>query len=156
MGIGAAILQPNTKLTVYNKRFLHEDEIPFFVAGKEPGYLRYGEDKIGLAICYEVFVKQHASEAIANGTTIYLASVAKTKNGMERDYKSLSELARSNSLTVLICNSVGEQDNFLAAGSSAAWNQHGTLIANLGENEESILILDTSTNTASVIKINPV
>jgi predicted amidohydrolase len=148
VSIGSFIFQPNLERTVYSKRFLHEDEVPFFHAGNEQLYIQQQNQKIGLAICYEVFVETHAREIIENKSTLYLASVAKTKTGMERAHQILASRSKTQGFPTLIVNSVGHQDNFLASGTSAVWNSKGELLAKLDDSSEAILIYDSiSDNT---------
>lgn len=143
VSIGSLIFQPNLERMVYSKQFLHEDELPFFQAGTRPLFIEQQDQKIGLAICYEVFVEAHAREIFENKSTLYLASVAKTKAGMERAYQTLSNRAKTYGCPALIVNSVGYQDNFFAAGSSAVWDRNGKLLAQLEEDKEAVLLYDS-------------
>ncbi len=43
-------------------------------------------------------------------------------------------------------NPVGVNDNFLAAGLSAAWNSNGELINQLKTTEQGLLIIDLTSN----------
>ncbi len=79
--IGMVIFQPNKPRQTYSKQYLHADELPFFVPGDTPFFLEGDKDKIALAICYELFVPEHAVGAVANGANVYLCSVAKTVAG---------------------------------------------------------------------------
>lgn len=152
--ISSIIFQPFKQMEIYSKRFLHEDELPYFVCGERPVFINTAEQKISLAICYEISVPAHAEEASNKNATIYLASVAKTKKGMELAYQGLPEIAKKYSMQVLICNSIGFQDNFEATGSSAVWNQDGELITCLDNLHEGILIYDTESQSAVVEKID--
>jgi len=142
--IGILIFQPNEPRQIYTKKYLHEDEMPYFTAGQnESTFIK--NTTISLAICYEVFIPTHAVTAKKDGATIYLASVAKSENGIKRAYKRLSEVAKQNKMVVLMCNNVGHCDNFEAKGQSAAWNEKGQLISQLQE-KEGLLIIDTLEN----------
>ncbi|HET6254739.1 MAG TPA: carbon-nitrogen hydrolase family protein [Puia sp.] len=137
------IFQPGQARQAYHKRYLHADEEPWFICGTDAGSLK-GE-KIALAICYELSVPAHSEEAHRKGAEIYLVSVAKSKAGMERAAKTLADIARRYSMTVLISNCVGHCDNFDCGGRSAVWNREGILLAQLDETEEGVLVLDTET-----------
>jgi predicted amidohydrolase len=110
-----------------------------------------------LAICYELSVPEHAEAAFKNEASAYIASVAKSADGVEKAGKRLSDIARKYSVPVLMSNCVGCCDNFENAGKTAAWNSDGLLIRQLDDAAEGILILDTNTQevlTAPVQNLN--
>jgi predicted amidohydrolase len=137
------IFQPGKARQAYSKQYLHADEGPYFVCGEEAGSLQGG--KIALAICYELSVPQHPEQAHRGGAEVYLVSVAKTKDGMERAATTLADIAKRYSMTVLVSNCVGHCDDFDCGGGSAVWDKEGILLARLGEAEEGILVLDKET-----------
>ncbi|MFK7978556.1 MAG: hypothetical protein AB8G86_01120 [Saprospiraceae bacterium] len=51
--------------------------------------------KIALAICYEISVPKHIAAATKNGAKIYLASVAKTQEGVQQAAERLSLIAKN-------------------------------------------------------------
>ena len=139
------IFQPHKARTTYSKKYIHPDEEPFFISGQNFGCLPGTKPKIGLAICYELSIPEHSENAHQCGAEVYIASVAKTAEGVEKAHKSLSEIAGKYSMTVLMSNCVGHCDNFESAGRTAIWNNKGVLMAQLGSDEEGILIVDTDT-----------
>jgi len=141
--ISMIIFEPNKPRQVYYKQHLHEDEFPYFICGekKEP----LGENKIAVAICYELSVPEHAKNAYRTGSEIYLVSVAKSVSGVEKAVKTLSETAKKYSMTVLMSNCVGHCDNFDCGGKTSIWNNKGTLLGQLDDTNEGILIIDTTT-----------
>jgi predicted amidohydrolase len=143
--ISLLIFQPHQPRHLYSKAYLHADEEPFFISGQST--LRFLGEKadIALAICYELSVPEHAENAVRNGATIYLVSVAKSASGMEKARETLSTMARTYSMTVLVANCVGPCDNFESAGGSAIWNTKGELIRQLGDVDEGILVIDLAT-----------
>ena len=143
--IGMIIFQPNVPKQTYFKQHLHADELPFFVNGQKPLFLTNDRQKISLAICYELSVPEHAANAYENGAGIYIASVAKTAVGVEKAGKSLADIARNYSMTVLMSNCIGHCDNFDAGGKTAVWNDKGILLGQLNDTNEGILIIDTDT-----------
>ena len=60
-------------------------------------------------------------------------------------------MAKENSIITMMVNAVGSSDNFVCGGMSAAWDQQGVLIGQL-EEEEAILIIDTTTQRASIVQ----
>ena len=149
--IAMVIHQAEKKPSAYIKEYLHEDEFPFFVGGKNEFQTVGNNPKIGLAICYELTVAQHRQKSIESGAGIYLASVAKTVSGAERSGSILSNMAKENSIITMMVNAIGSSDNFVCGGLSAAWDQQGVLIGQL-EEEEAILMIDTTTQRASIVQ----
>ena len=142
--ISLIIFQPNKQRQVYSKKYLHADEEPFFVSGKnKTNFIKH--TKISIAICYELFVEAHTQKAYKDGASIYLASVSKSERGIKKAYKRLSTVAKKNKMIVLMCNNVGFSDNFMATGQSAAWDEEGNLINQLDNDKEGILFIKTTT-----------
>ena len=75
-----------------------------------------------------------------------MVSVAKTNTGVEKAIETLSGIAKKYSMTVLLSNSVGPSDNFIAAGKSSIWNNKGSLLAQLDDANEGLLIFDTDSH----------
>lgn len=151
--IGMIIFQPQQQRLLYCKQYLHEDEFPFFIPGKEQVFLQMNEHKIALSVCYELSVPEHATNASKLGADIYLSSVAKTKDGVDKAVQRLSQIALNYSMQIVMVNSVGPSDNFVGNGRSAAWNNNGRLIAQLGNEDEGLLIFDTTTQEIFQCKI---
>lgn len=140
--IGMVIFLPGKPMQVYSKQYLHEDEIPFFVPGEKHVLPFEQENKLALAICYELSVPAHSEDAFNNGSQIYLVSVAKTAPGVAKAIDILSGIAKKYSMMVLMVNCVGHCDDFDCGGRSSAWNSRGELIGQLREDEEGILVID--------------
>lgn len=143
--ISMVIFQPHKARTTYSKKYIHPDEEPYFVSGQNFGCLPGTKPIIGLAICYELSIPAHWENAHNCGAEIYIASVAKTAEGVEKAHKSLSEIAGNYAMTVLMSNCVGRCDNFESAGKTAIWNNKGNLAAQLNNTDEGLLIIDTTT-----------
>ncbi|HMG68340.1 MAG TPA: nitrilase-related carbon-nitrogen hydrolase, partial [Chitinophagaceae bacterium] len=130
---------------VYSKKYLHGDEEGFFVSGPNIPMLEGNKTGIALAICYEISVPGHSENAFKNGAGIYIASVAKSVPGVANAIDHLSGIANKYSMAVFMSNCVGYCDNFECGGKSSVWNDQGTLIGQLNEKNEGILILDIET-----------
>ncbi|MBD2755133.1 carbon-nitrogen hydrolase family protein [Spirosoma validum] len=143
--ISLLIFQPNRPRQIYSKQHLHADENPYFTAGNHSVFLEEGTCKIALAICYELSVPEHPTNGFLQGANIYIASVAKTLNGVEKAAQTLSDIAKTYSMTVLMANCVGHCDNFESAGNSSIWNNKGVLLGQLDDTQEGILVIDTDT-----------
>jgi predicted amidohydrolase len=142
--ISMVIFQPRATRQTYSKKYIHPDEEPFFVSGESSIGLLGEKSDIAFAICYELSIPEHSANAFKSGAKIYVASVAKTADGVEKATRTLSQIAREYSMTVLMSNCVGPCDDFESGGRSAAWNDEGALLAQLNDTDEGFLIVDTA------------
>lgn len=140
--IGMMLFEPNKPRRVYNKRYLHADEFPFFTAGEEQLFLDGG---IALSICYELSVPEHAAYAHDQGAQIYVSSVAKSAAGVAKAIGTLKDTARKYAMAILFSNCVGHCDNFDCGGGTAVIGREGQLLRQLNAIDEGVLILDTDT-----------
>lgn len=147
--ISMILFQPNKPRQTYSKQILHADEFPYFVPGQEQIILTAEENTIAPAICYESLQLEHAAGAAESGASIYVASVAKSANGVAKAVKHYPEIAKRYSMTVLMSNCLGPCDDFESVGQSAVWNQDGTLVSQLDDATEALLIYDTESKTAT-------
>jgi predicted amidohydrolase len=150
--IGMFIFQPGMPRQVYAKQFLHSDELPYFINGNKQVLIHADNNQcIAPGICYETSLPEHWENAHQRGAGIYVASVAKSANGVERSVKIFPAMAVKYNMTVLLSNSLGPSDNFTGAGQSAAWDNKGQLVAQLDDTREGILIYDTVNRSTSEI-----
>ena len=141
--ISLLVFQPRQPCLTYSKQYLHPDEAPYFTAGNSNAGLLNGKNKLALAICYEISVREHAENAYNSGAEIYLASVAKSAEGVRKAGERLSQIAKEYAMTVCMANCTGLNDGMVCAGRSAAWNKRGELLAQLDDSSEVLLLLDT-------------
>ena len=147
--ISMFIFQPNSPLKVYAKQQLHEDELPYFVPGNNQTILTIDHTKIAPAICYESLLPNHAVKAHTLGAELYIASVAKSQNGVEKALTHYPFIAHNFQMPVLMSNSVGYCDNFESAGNTAAWTKQGNIAAQLNNKDQGLVIFDTLTEKAT-------
>ncbi|WP_179007175.1 GNAT family N-acetyltransferase [Winogradskyella forsetii] len=152
--ISMLIFQPETPRTVYSKQRLHEDEKPYFVGGTYQTYLYIKETKIALGICFETLQQDHFFNAVQNGAALYIASVAKSKGGIDKAYARFPKMANKFNTPILMSNSVGFCDNFLSIGRSAVWHPNGDLIAQLDDDNQGLLIYDVDKSTVEIDQFN--
>lgn len=150
INISMLIFQPNKKRMVYSKQMLHADELAYFVCGTNQTFLNIKGKKIAIGICYETLQREHFLSAEQNGADIYIASVAKSKGGIEKAYSHFPKIANEFNTPILMSNCVGFCDNFLSVGQSAVWNKNGKLIEQLDNENQGILIYDTALETAEI------
>lgn len=145
--ISMVIFQPNNQRLTYSKQKLHSDEKPYFIEGNEQVILTVQDSKIALAICYEALLPEHSEYANKLKAEYYLASVAKSQNGIEKAFAHFPRIADKYAMPVLMANCIGFCDNFQSAGQTAVWNENGILIDQLDSHNEGILIYDIASNT---------
>jgi predicted amidohydrolase len=150
--IGMIIFQPHKPRQTYFKQYIHPDEEPFFTRGYYQRGLLGSTDKIALAICYELSIPEHSEKASQTGAEVYVASVAKTVEGVERAITTLSGIASKYSMLVLMANCVGESDETICGGKTSVWNRDGVLLGQLSDTSEGLLIFDT--NSLQVMRFN--
>ncbi len=75
--------------------------------------------------------------------------MAKTINGIEKAIKSLSDIAKKYSMTVLMSNCIGQSGDGDCAGKTSVWNNKGFLLAQLNDINEGIIIINTETEEVS-------
>lgn len=148
--ISMILFQPGGVRALYSKQHLHPDEEPFFVPGQGFATLRVNGAKVGLAICYELSVPEHAERAVASGADLYVASVAKSAAGVAAAAQRLSAVAAQYRLPVMMANSVGPCDTFESAGGSAVWNHEGRLVGCLDASIEGLIVYDTVSQASHV------
>jgi predicted amidohydrolase len=143
--ISMVLFHPRAARLIYSKKYIHADEEPFFISGKNLSTVIADKPNVALAICYELSIPEHAAQAASSGANIYLASVVKTPKQLEGATARLAAIARQYSMTVLMANCVGECDGAQCGGSSSVWNNQGVLLGQLDAASEGILMLDTDT-----------
>ena len=143
--ISLVIFQPHQARCTYSKKYLHPDEEAFFVSGPNFPVLTINHIPVGLAICYELSIPEHAAAAYEHGAQLYVASVAKTLDGVNRASQRLAAIAREYATPVLMANCVGPADDFESAGGSAVWNPEGKQLDLLNSTQEGLIVYDMST-----------
>ncbi|GAB4156775.1 MAG: hypothetical protein Tsb0033_07790 [Winogradskyella sp.] len=146
INISLLIFQPNKEREVYSKQLLHEDELPYFVNGDTQIIFTIKGKKIAFGICYETLQEEHFVNAIKNGADVYIASVAKPQNGINKANEHFPKMAKTYSTPVLMSNCVGACDDFMSVGQSGFWNAKGESVSRLDATNQGILIFDTETD----------
>ena len=140
--ISMMILQPGKERIIYSKKYLHEDELPYFVPGENLPVLSIMNEKIALSICYELSVPAHAKAAFEDHAEMYIASVSKHEKGVAGAHIELANIAKTYKTRTMMCNAVGPNDNFVNAGGSAIWDARGIIVGCLDNQQEALLLID--------------
>jgi predicted amidohydrolase len=117
--------------------------MPFFVAGNHHTFL--ANNKVALAICYELSIPEHSANAFQQGSNIYVTSTVNSYNGVDKDLGILQNIAQKYSMTVLMANCIGQTGEYNCAGKSSVWDKRGNLTGQMDDQHEGILIFDTET-----------
>ncbi|MDF2932931.1 MAG: carbon-nitrogen hydrolase family protein [Chryseobacterium sp.] len=144
--ISCIMFHPKKRREIYSKRNLFPTEVEFFSKGNGFCHLEILQNKISLAICYDISDPTHSYEAYGAGSNIYIASVLNSINGIDDDLIKLSDIAKKYTMTVLMANFVGESGGYVCAGKTSVWNNDGNLIDQLDNKNEGIIILNTESN----------
>lgn len=143
---------PSGAPRVIEKRFLHEDERPYFSSA--PGPPDVLAQRVGVAICYELGVEAHEDALFEQGHLhVYLASVAKCQAGVERAAVHLERIARTRGAFAVMVNCVGSCEGRRAGGRSLVYDATGHLLGALDEQGEAVLLLDTHQRSTQVIRL---
>jgi len=143
--ISMLLFHPHNPRNLYSKKYLHPDEEPYFSQGKTTVGLIGKDSKVALAICHEISVMAHVKNVNKCGAKVYLASVAKFEDGIDRALNRLSDIGSEYSMIVLMANSVGKCGDKTCAGRSSVWDNNGLLLGQLHDTKEGILLVDTDT-----------
>ncbi len=139
--IGAFIIQPDQSVSLYTKQFLYKGENEYFIpnCGNNP-LLCLGQEKISLAICFDVENTPHVENAKEAESSLYTASIFYSKDSMNNAHKLFSTYAKTYSLNILMANFSGHLYNTPAGGQSAFWSERGERLASLGEDQTGLVI----------------
>jgi predicted amidohydrolase len=148
--IGMVWFVPKRTRRVYAKQQLHSSELAYFVSGINQLVITINDHNIAPAICYESLQSSHADNAANLGADIYLASVAKSANVLDKAMPHYPLVARQYNMFVMMANSVGVCDNWQSVGQSAVWGRDGALLAQMDSESEGWVMLDTLTAKASI------
>jgi predicted amidohydrolase len=143
--ISMILFQQNRSRQIYSKQYIHADEEAFFIGGQNASVVIDQYPNIALAICYELFVPEHSSNAFNTAAKIYIASTAKSAKGVEKAHAALPGIAGKYGMLTLFSNGVGACTEFTYAGGTAIWDEKGVLLGRLDDNSEGLLMIDTVT-----------
>ncbi len=145
--IGAFVLKPDHSISIYTKQYLHTGEEEFF----DPSFdynplINLKSKQISIAICADIVNPKHADNAMKNGSTLYIASIFFTPNGIADAHKTLSDYSKQYNMNVLMSNYCGQSWGLDSGGQSAFWN-NGDLITKLDKQDSGLLIVENINNS---------
>ena len=141
--IGAYFISPNHLPVLYTKQFLHNgEEVSFSPCSHYNPLIFLDKERISIAICADICNAKHPQNAGNANTTLYLASIFYSPDGLSQAYKDLSIYAKQYQMNVLMANFCGNSYGMEAGGRSAFWDKNGNLVSELGSNEEGLLVVE--------------
>ena len=118
----------------YRKMWLGTAEAERFTAGGEPAVIDVDGWRIGLAICKDTGVREHAIATAARGIDVYAAGVLETAAEAPLLEKRARRIAMEHGVWVAVASFAGSTGGGYApaAGRSAIWSPEGLAIAAAG------------------------
>jgi predicted amidohydrolase len=118
----------------YRKMWLGGAEAGRFSPGSEPAVVEVDGWRLGLAICKDTGVPQHASDTAALGIDAYVAGVLESADDAAVLDERARRVAADHGVWVVLASFAGSTGGGFAeaAGRSAIWSADGDLIARAG------------------------
>lgn len=119
---------------VYHKMWLGRAEAHRFTPGDKPTVLEVDGWRLGLAVCKDTGVPEHASETAALGIDAYVAGTVKSSDEAALQDERARRVATHHQVWVAVASFAGSTGGGYAetAGRSAIWTPHGDVIAQAG------------------------
>ncbi len=145
----AAVLADGRVVGVYRKILLPNygvfDEQRYFQAGNAAALIGFGEHRVGITICEDIWQPgPPCSDVALAGATLIVnlsASPYHAGKGLERELM-VGQRAREHTAAFAFCALVGGQDELVFDGHSFVVDHTGTLLARAAQFEEELLICD--------------
>ena len=155
-----AVLAGGRLHAVYRKTRLWNygvaDEPRYFQAGEGATVLDFGDARLGLTICEDLWVPgaPGSDEALAGALMLVnpSASPYEAGKGLARE-RMLIQRARDNLCAVAFCNLVGGQDELVFDGHSVVVDHDGTVLARAPQLEESLTLCTVDLQAAATARL---
>ena len=118
----------------YHKMWLGRAESNRFTAGSKPVVLDVDGWRLGLAICKDTGIPQHASDTAALGIDVYVAGTVKSAEEAALQHERARRVAIDHQVWVAVASFAGSTGGGFsrAAGRSGIWTSSGVVIAETG------------------------
>ena len=132
--IGMLAIDGRGAAVAYRKMWLGGAEPERFKPGREPAVLEVDGWRLGLAICKDTGIPQHAVDTAALGMDVYVAAVLETAEDAALQDERARRVAADHHAWVAVASFAGSTGGGFdhAAGGSAIWRPDGTLVARAG------------------------
>ena len=118
----------------YHKMCLGTAESNRFTPGSKPAVLDVDGWRLGLAICKDTGIPQHASDTAALGMDVYVAAVLESAEDAAIQDERARRVATDHGVWVAVASFAGSTGGGYAraAGRSAIWGPDGVVVARIG------------------------
>ncbi|MFI7605978.1 carbon-nitrogen hydrolase family protein [Micromonospora sp. NPDC049366] len=132
--IGVLAVDAGGAAVAYRKMWLGEAEQRRFVPGDRPVVLAVDGWRLGLAVCKDTGVSEHAERTAALGMDAYLAGVVEAARDTAVPEQRARRVAASHRVWVAVASFAGATGGGYAetAGRSAIWTPDGVLVERAG------------------------
>jgi predicted amidohydrolase len=117
----------------YRKQWVATTETRF-TPGDDPAVIEVDGFRLGLAICKDIWVPQHAADTVALGIDAYVAGVLNSVEESSLQSKRARRIARDHNVWVALASFAGSTGGGYSesAGRSGIWMPDGNVIAQAG------------------------
>jgi predicted amidohydrolase len=124
----------------YRKMWLGTVEAERFAPGSEPAVVDVDGWRLGLAICKDTGIPQHASDTAALGIDAYVAGILEHADAVAVVAERARRVASDHGVWVAMASFAGSSGGGYdeAAGRSAIWTSDGAAIAQAGDEPGAI------------------
>lgn len=118
----------------YHKMWLSTTESNRFTPGSKPAVLHVDGWRLGLAICKDTGIPQHASDTAALGIDAYVAATLKSAEEAPLQHERARRVATDHHVWVAVASFAGSTGGGFthAAGRSSIWTSDGVVITQAG------------------------
>ncbi|HEX6244954.1 MAG TPA: carbon-nitrogen hydrolase family protein, partial [Polyangiales bacterium] len=140
----------------YRKQWVATTETRF-TPGDDPAVLEIDGFRLGLAICKDIWVAQHAADTVALGIDVYVAGVLNSVEEATLQSKRARRIARDHNVWVAFASFAGSTGSGYSesAGRSSIWTPEGMLIAQAGPETGAITRATLSQATPLRVRRTP-
>lgn len=126
----------------YRKQWLGDVEAQRFSPGPSPAVIEVDGWRLGLAICKDTGVPQHACDTVALGIDAYVAGTVKHAHEAQLQAERAHGIATSHRVWVAVASFAGPTGGGFTetAGHSAIWSPDGTVVAQAGSTPGSFAL----------------
>ena len=139
--IGMLAIDGSGARVVYRKQWLGGDEPHHFVPGPAPAVLELDGWRLGLAICKDTRIAQHAADTAALGMDAYVAGMTESADQAAAPDERARRVARDHAVWVAISSFAGPTGGGFdaTAGGSGVWAPDATPVATAGPETGAIV-----------------
>ena len=132
--IGMLAVDGTGARVVYRKQYLGSAEAAHFTPGPQPIVFEVDGWRLGLAICKDTGMVQHAADTAALGIDVYAAGVLETAEDAGIPDERARRIAAEHGVPVAMASYAGSTGEGFdqAAGGSGVWAADGTVLGRAG------------------------